>query len=60
MTLDRLTQQLDGKEVLLTEPRRARDTARANYDAALTQLGDASAFAAEYFAPPRAGLRLDV
>lgn len=43
MTLDRLTQQLDGKEVLLTEPRRARDTARANHDAALAQLGDAQA-----------------
>jgi uncharacterized protein involved in exopolysaccharide biosynthesis len=47
---ERLTQQfvdlqtrLNDKETALIEPRRARDTARASYDAASTQLRDAQA-----------------
>lgn len=49
-SIDRLTQQvgdlqrwLNDKETLLIEPRRARDTARANYDAASAQWRDAQA-----------------
>jgi len=59
-SIDRLTQQvgdlqrrLNDKETLLIEPRRARDTARANYDAASAQLRDAQARLAQSQNPAR-------